>query len=85
MRVATHRAPHFVFVEHEFEVPLDHESRRGEKITVFAREVIKVGREDDDLPWLVFLGRPTYRSAPAWAPGTWLCGRTEPCHRVSVG
>ena len=54
MRVATHRAPHFVFVEHEFEAPLDHESRRGDKITVFAREVVKAGREDDDLPWLVF-------------------------------
>ena len=54
MRVATHRAAHFVFVEHEFEVPLDHENRRGEKITVFAREVVKAGREGDDLPWLVF-------------------------------
>ena len=34
--------------------PLDHESRRGEKLTVFAREVVKAGRENDDLPWLVF-------------------------------
>ena len=55
MRVATHRAPNFVFVEHEFEAPLNHEERRGEKITVFAREVVKAGRENDDLPWLVFL------------------------------
>src|SRR5829696_6753210 len=54
MRVATHRAPNFVFVEHEFEAPLNHEERRGEMITVFAREVVKVGRENDDLPWLVF-------------------------------
>jgi pimeloyl-ACP methyl ester carboxylesterase len=55
VRVATHRAPKLVFVEHEFEVPLDHESRRGPKLTVFAREVVGVGCEEDDLPWLVFL------------------------------
>jgi pimeloyl-ACP methyl ester carboxylesterase len=54
MRVASHRAPHLVFVEHEFELPLDHENRRGDKLTVFAREVVKAGRENDDLPWLVF-------------------------------
>ena len=54
MRVATRRVPHFVFVEHGFEAPLDHENRRGEKLTVFAREVVKTGRESDDLPWLVF-------------------------------
>ena len=54
MRVATHRAPYFVFVEHEFELPVDHENRRGEKLTVFAREVVQTGRENDDLPWLVF-------------------------------
>jgi pimeloyl-ACP methyl ester carboxylesterase len=55
VRVATHRAPNFVFVEHEFELPLDHTQRRGPKIGVFAREVVTPGREHDDLPWLVFL------------------------------
>ena len=54
MRVAMHRAPYFVFVEHEFEAPVDHEIPRGEKLTVFAREVVQTGREKDDLPWLVF-------------------------------
>ena len=54
MRVASHRAPNFVFVEHEFELPVDHDSRRGEKLTVFAREVVLAGRERDELPWLVF-------------------------------
>ena len=69
MRVASHRAPHFVFVEHEFELPLDHENRRGDKLTVFAREVVKAGRENDDLPWLVFFqGGPGQRvAAPAEA------------------
>jgi pimeloyl-ACP methyl ester carboxylesterase len=55
VRVATHRAPKLVFVEHEFELPLDHSSRRGPKLTVFAREVVAPGRERDELPWLVYL------------------------------
>lgn len=54
MRVATHRAPNFVFVEHEFELPVDHEEPQGDKLIVFAREVVKTGREHEDLPWLVF-------------------------------
>ncbi|TML17471.1 MAG: aminopeptidase, partial [Actinobacteria bacterium] len=55
MRVATHRAPNFVFTEHEFELPLDHSALDGRKITVFAREVVTPGHERDELPWLVFL------------------------------
>ena len=55
MRVATHRAPNFVFAEHEFELPLDHSALDGRKITVFAREVVTPGHERDELPWLVFL------------------------------
>ena len=63
MRVATHRAPNFVFVEHEFEVPLDHAAPDGERLTVFAREVVSPGREGDELPWLVFLqGGPGHES-----------------------
>jgi pimeloyl-ACP methyl ester carboxylesterase len=64
VRVAAHRAPKLVFVEHEFEVPLDHESRRGAKLTVFAREVVAVGREADDLPWLVFFQGGPGNEAP---------------------
>ena len=55
MRVATHRAPNFVFTEHEFELPLDHSQADGATITVFAREVVTPAREHDDLPWLVYL------------------------------
>ena len=54
MRVATHRAPNFVFTEHEFELALDHAEPGGATITVFAREVVTTARERDDLPWLVF-------------------------------
>ena len=63
MRVATHRAPYLVFGEHEFDVPLDHASPERGKLTVFAREVVAPGREDDELPWLVFLqGGPGHES-----------------------
>jgi pimeloyl-ACP methyl ester carboxylesterase len=55
VRVATYRAPNFVFVEHEFELPLDHTVSDGPTITVFAREVVTPTREHDELPWLVFL------------------------------
>jgi pimeloyl-ACP methyl ester carboxylesterase len=55
VRVATYRAPNFVFTEHEFELPLNHSEADGPTITVFAREVVLPAREHDDLPWLVFL------------------------------
>jgi len=65
VRVATHRAPNFVFVEHEFELPLDHARRRGPKLTVFAREVVTPGREQDELPWLVFFQGAPEANRPA--------------------
>jgi pimeloyl-ACP methyl ester carboxylesterase len=59
--------------EHSFEVPLDHADERGERITVFAREL--ADPEGRDLPFLVyFQGGPGYEatrptrnpSAPGW-------------------
>jgi pimeloyl-ACP methyl ester carboxylesterase len=63
-----------VLTEHEFEVPVDHAEPRGDKVTVFAREVITAGRENEGLPWLVFFqggpgfeaARPTGRRSPVW-------------------
>jgi len=64
VRVATHRAPYLVFAEHEFEVPLDHAAPDGERLTVFAREVVASKREEDELPWLVFLQGGPGNEAP---------------------
>jgi pimeloyl-ACP methyl ester carboxylesterase len=75
MRVATHRSPGFVFGEHEFELPVDHGAPDGRKLIVFAREVVAVGRERDDLPWLVyFQGGPGHESPRPLRPvaATWL-------------
>lgn len=74
MRRATHRVPELVLTEHTFAVPLDHADPEGEPLEVFAREVVAAGREDDDLPWLLFLQggpgfeapRPLRRHTPGW-------------------
>ena len=54
MRLATHRLPGLVLTDHQFTVPLDHAHPDGREITVFAREVVTPGKEEADLPWLVF-------------------------------
>ena len=64
MRVATYRAPGLVLSEHEFEVPVDHTDPEGERLTVFAREVVAAGRESHDLPWLVFFQGGPGHEAP---------------------
>jgi pimeloyl-ACP methyl ester carboxylesterase len=75
VRLATHRAPGLVLSEHEFEVPLDHTRPDGEKLTVFAREVVAPAREHEEIPWLVFFqGGPGHEAARPLKPDnpTWL-------------
>jgi pimeloyl-ACP methyl ester carboxylesterase len=83
--VATSRIPGFVLTDHVVEVPLDHSSSGdGRIIEVFAREVVAAGREDDDLPWLLFLqGGPGGKSPrPGGGVGDgWLRHATR-THRV---
>jgi pimeloyl-ACP methyl ester carboxylesterase len=55
MPSTTHRLPGLVLTEHRFSVPVDHANPEGERLTVFAREAVAEQREDDQLPWLVFL------------------------------
>ncbi len=49
------RLPGIVTNDHIFHLPLDHSAPEGEQIEVYAREVVANGREEDDLPWLLFL------------------------------
>lgn len=71
--IATHRLPGMVLTSHRFEVPLDHARPGGETISVFAREVVAPGRENDDLPWLVFLqGGPGFEASRPPGNATWL-------------
>jgi pimeloyl-ACP methyl ester carboxylesterase len=67
--------------EHEFPVPLDHAQPDGETITVFAREARAAGKEDAELPWLVYLqGGP---GSPATRPTglePWILRATRDYH-----
>jgi pimeloyl-ACP methyl ester carboxylesterase len=74
VRLATHRPPGYVFTDHAFTVPVDHEQPGGETLTVFAREAVAPTREHDDLPWLIYLqGGPGMESPrPLARGGTWL-------------
>ena len=63
MRTLTHRIPGLVLTDHRFAVPLDYSRPDGEQITVFAREAVAPGKEDANLPWLVFFqGGPGFSS-----------------------
>lgn len=54
VKAKVHRLPGLVLTDHEFTVPLDYAQPGGEQIGVFAREVVAAGKENADLPWLVF-------------------------------
>ena len=82
MRGTVSRLPGLVLTEHEVEVPLDHADPDGERLTVFAREVVAPRKRDQDLPWLVFLqGGPGARSTRPMNRSGWL-GRALADHRV---
>jgi pimeloyl-ACP methyl ester carboxylesterase len=52
---ATYRFHGLTTHPHFFTVPLDHAKPNGNTIRIFGREVVATSRENDSLPWLVFL------------------------------
>ncbi|GAB2816587.1 alpha/beta fold hydrolase [Actinocorallia aurea] len=60
----------YVLTDHLLEVPLDHAAPDGERVALFAREIVAEARENDGLPWLLYLqGGPGHRAPrglPAW-------------------
>jgi pimeloyl-ACP methyl ester carboxylesterase len=73
MRIRTHRIPGLVLTDHEFAVPLDYARPEDTKITVFAREIVAPGKEDDGSPWLLFLqGGPGFPAIRPNRPNGWL-------------
>jgi pimeloyl-ACP methyl ester carboxylesterase len=73
MTQITHRLPGLVLTDHTFTIPLDHAKPNGERIEVFAREVVAAGREDAHLPWLVFFqGGPGQESPRPSVKAGWL-------------
>jgi pimeloyl-ACP methyl ester carboxylesterase len=68
-----HRLPGMVLVDHEFKAPLNYAQPDGESIVVFAREVVSVEKEKQDLPWLVFFqGGPGFGSPRPEDKSGWL-------------
>src|SRR6516165_4656508 len=62
-----------VLTDHTFSVPLDHDRPGGERIEVFAREVVAADRAGSDLPWLLFLqGGPGFGGPRLSGRGSWL-------------
>ena len=77
--IGSFRQPGIVCTNHTFSVPLDHARPDGQRISVFAREVIGAdtlnssGQFKEPLPWLVFLqGGPGGRAGRPIGRTDWL-------------
>jgi pimeloyl-ACP methyl ester carboxylesterase len=73
MRTCVHHLPGVVLTDHEFALPLDYTRPHGETIAIFGREVVAVGKEKSDLPWLVFFqGGPGMEASRPEDKSGWL-------------
>jgi pimeloyl-ACP methyl ester carboxylesterase len=62
-----------VLTDHACTAPLDHADPGGERIEVFAREVVAAGKSGADLPWLLFLqGGPGFGGPRLSGRSSWL-------------
>ncbi|MBO0771985.1 MAG: alpha/beta fold hydrolase, partial [Actinobacteria bacterium] len=69
----SYRQPGTILTDHMFAVPLDHDRPDGDRIEVFAREVVAADRAGDDLPWLLYLqGGPGGRAPRPAGRDSWL-------------
>ena len=67
------RLPGYVAREHVVTVPLDHSAPSGPTIEVFARELCDPGKQEEDLPYLLFLqGGPGGKSPRPLERSTWI-------------
>ncbi|MBA9049795.1 MULTISPECIES: alpha/beta fold hydrolase [Streptomyces] len=51
----SYRQPGVVLTDRRFTVPLDHADPGGERIELYAREVVAGDKADKELPWLLYL------------------------------
>ncbi|MGV2986525.1 alpha/beta fold hydrolase [Vibrio sp. E150_011] len=62
-----------LYRQHNFTLPLNYQHTDGEHIRVFARELVDVSKDNQDLPWLVyFQGGPGFPSPRASGESGWL-------------
>jgi pimeloyl-ACP methyl ester carboxylesterase len=82
LSAARYRQAGVVLTDRRFSVPLDHDAPDGERIELFAREAVAAGREDADLPWLLYLqGGPGFGANRFSGKQAWL-GRALENYRV---
>jgi pimeloyl-ACP methyl ester carboxylesterase len=69
----SYRQPGIILNDLTFTVPLDHAEPGGEKIELFAREVVAADQQAADLPWLLYLqGGPGFGSPRPAGRESWL-------------
>ena len=79
---ATYRQPGVVLTDRHFTVPLDHDDPAGERIELYAREVVASDKAQANLPWLVYLqGGPGFGANRFVGRQSWL-GRALKEYRV---
>ncbi len=74
MTTQTQSIPGLVLTEHRFQLPLDYANPNAHpKLTVFAREVVAPGKEDADMPYLVFFqGGPGFGAVRPGGASGWI-------------
>ncbi|MEU3186335.1 alpha/beta fold hydrolase [Streptomyces sp. NPDC006923] len=71
--MTSYHQPGVVLTDHRFTVPLDHGDPSGERIELYAREVVAGAKADADLPWLVYLeGGPGFGARRFVGRQAWL-------------
>ncbi|HCH01373.1 MAG TPA: alpha/beta hydrolase [Vibrio sp.] len=62
-----------LYQPHQFQVPLKHNDKQSQTITVYARELVSLEKQTQDLPWLVyFQGGPGFPSPRVDGQSGWL-------------
>ncbi|AZM92435.1 MULTISPECIES: alpha/beta fold hydrolase [Streptomyces] len=78
----SYRQPGVVLTDHHFTVPLDHDRPGGERIELYAREVVAHDKDPERLPWLLYLeGGPGFGARRFTGRQAWL-ERALADHRV---
>ena len=62
-----------LYRQHYFELPLDYQAKGGQQIQVFAREVVDLAKDSQELPWLIyFQGGPGFPSPRVSGESGWI-------------
>ena len=78
MEVNRYKYSEMIITDYNFLVPLDYENEDGEKISIFAREILREEYENKHLPYLIFFqGGPGYESPRPITDSGWIKRASE--------